>query len=124
MVVINSCVFCHMVVIVTSSASIRIFPSFRDFSFVHVCCVLCCAGAVLCCVCYAVCIWTYFCFGSSQVHDNIGYGFDPHDDSDHLTIHNNHVYNNGWHGISESSPPPRIHPIQSNSKPQTRDAQM
>ena len=40
---------------------------------------------------------------SSQVHDNIGYGFDPHDDSDHLTIHNNHVYNNGWHGISEYS---------------------
>ena len=42
-------------------------------------------------------------FPSSQVHDNIGYGLDPHDDSDHLTIHNNHVYNNGWHGISESS---------------------
>jgi len=36
-----------------------------------------------------------------QVHHNIGYGFDPHDDSDDLTIHNNHVHNNGWHGISE-----------------------
>lgn len=51
-------------------------------------------------------------FSYNVVHDNIGYGFDPHDDSDDLTIHNNHVYNNGWHGISESavgvssSPPP------------------
>ncbi len=36
-----------------------------------------------------------------QVHDNVGYGFDPHDDSDYVTINNNHVYNNGWHGISE-----------------------
>ena len=40
--------------------------------------------------------WSY-----NEMHDNIGYGFDPHDDSDYLTIHNNHVYNNGWHGISE-----------------------
>lgn len=38
-----------------------------------------------------------------QVHDNVGYGFDPHDDSDYVTINNNHVYNNGWHGISEFS---------------------
>lgn len=36
-----------------------------------------------------------------QVHDNIGYGFDPHDDSDYVTINNNHVHHNGWHGISE-----------------------
>ncbi|CAM9724294.1 unnamed protein product [Laminaria digitata] len=41
-------------------------------------------------------------FSYNEVHDNIGYGFDPHDDSDHLTIHNNHVYNNGWHGIIAS----------------------
>ncbi|CAN0170231.1 unnamed protein product, partial [Hapterophycus canaliculatus] len=41
--------------------------------------------------------WSY-----NEMHDNIGYGFDPHDDSDDLTIHNNHVYNNGWHGIIAS----------------------
>ena len=27
----------------------------------------------------------------NSVHDNIGYGFDPHDDSDHLTIKGNEV---------------------------------
>lgn len=26
------------------------------------------------------------------------YGFDPHDDSDLLTIHDNLVYDNAWHG--------------------------
>eukprot|EP00903_Cladosiphon_okamuranus_P017823 g16402.t1 len=41
--------------------------------------------------------WSY-----NEVHDNVGYGFDPHDDSDYVTIHNNHVYNNGWHGIIAS----------------------
>ncbi|CAN0251238.1 unnamed protein product [Ectocarpus fasciculatus] len=38
----------------------------------------------------------------NKMHDNIGYGFDPHDDSDYITIHNNEVYNNGWHGIIAS----------------------
>ena len=36
------------------------------------------------------------------MHDNHQYGFDPHDDSDYLTIANNEVYNNGNHGIIAS----------------------
>ena len=28
---------------------------------------------------------------NNKVHDNIGYGFDPHDDSDHLLIEGNEV---------------------------------
>ena len=36
------------------------------------------------------------------MHDNSGYGFDPHDDSDFLTIHDNEVYGNGYHGIIAS----------------------
>ena len=36
------------------------------------------------------------------MHDNIEYGFDPHDDSDYLNIHNNEVYRNGNHGIIAS----------------------
>ena len=38
----------------------------------------------------------------NQMHDNTAYGFDPHDDSDYLTIHDNVVYNNGNHGIIAS----------------------
>ncbi|CAM9315125.1 unnamed protein product, partial [Laminaria digitata] len=41
--------------------------------------------------------WNY-----NVVHDNHGYGFDPHDDSDHLEIIGNEVYNNGDHGIIAS----------------------
>ena len=33
------------------------------------------------------------------VEDNVIYGFDPHDDSDYLTIERNTVRNNGHHGI-------------------------
>ncbi len=33
---------------------------------------------------------------------NVGYGFDPHDDSDYLVIENNNVHHNGWHGIIAS----------------------
>ncbi|CAM9798108.1 unnamed protein product [Discosporangium mesarthrocarpum] len=36
------------------------------------------------------------------MHDNAWYGFDPHDDSDYLTIHDNTVWNNGKHGIIAS----------------------
>ena len=36
------------------------------------------------------------------MHDNSGYGFDPHDDSDFLTIHDNEVYDNVLHGIIAS----------------------
>ena len=32
------------------------------------------------------------------MHDNVQYGFDPHDDSDYLTIADNKVYGNGNHG--------------------------
>eukprot|EP00904_Undaria_pinnatifida_P001002 jgi/Undpi1/10902/HiC_scaffold_3.g01428.m1 len=39
---------------------------------------------------------------NNEVHDNIGYGFDPHDDSDKMRIVGNTVYNNGWHGIIAS----------------------
>ena len=39
---------------------------------------------------------------NNTMHDNSGYGFDPHDDSDFLTIHDNVVYNNGYHGIIAS----------------------
>lgn len=38
----------------------------------------------------------------NQMHDNGQYGFDPHDDSDLLNIHDNVVYNNGNHGIIAS----------------------
>ena len=38
----------------------------------------------------------------NKMHDNSGYGFDPHDDSDFLTIHDNEVYDNGYHGIIAS----------------------
>ena len=42
-------------------------------------------------------VWT-----DNKMHDNIQYGFDPHDDSDYLTIARNEVYNNGNHGIIAS----------------------
>eukprot|EP00752_Nemacystus_decipiens_P009556 g8536.t1 len=42
-------------------------------------------------------VWT-----DNEMHDNIQYGFDPHDDSDYLTIARNKVYNNGNHGIIAS----------------------
>ncbi|CAM9510688.1 unnamed protein product, partial [Hapterophycus canaliculatus] len=42
-------------------------------------------------------LWT-----GNRMHDNEWYGFDPHDDSDYLTIHNNLVWNNGKHGIIAS----------------------
>jgi parallel beta-helix repeat protein len=35
----------------------------------------------------------------SEVHDNISYGIDPHDDSREFDVFNNKVYNNGKHGI-------------------------
>eukprot|EP00752_Nemacystus_decipiens_P017643 g15814.t1 len=39
---------------------------------------------------------------NNTMHDNHQYGFDPHDDSDYLTIANNVVYNNVNHGIIAS----------------------
>eukprot|EP00752_Nemacystus_decipiens_P013623 g12081.t1 len=42
-------------------------------------------------------VWT-----DNKMHDNIVYGFDPHDDSDYLTIAYNEVYNNANHCIIAS----------------------
>eukprot|EP00903_Cladosiphon_okamuranus_P017354 g15988.t1 len=42
-------------------------------------------------------VWT-----NNLMHDNFQYGFDPHDDSDYLTIAGNKVYNNVNHGIIAS----------------------
>lgn len=36
------------------------------------------------------------------MHDNVEYGFDPHDDSDYLNIIDNEVWGNGNHGIIAS----------------------
>lgn len=41
--------------------------------------------------------WSY-----NKMHDNVEYGFDPHDDSDYLIIHGNDVWGNGNHGIIAS----------------------
>jgi parallel beta-helix repeat protein len=38
----------------------------------------------------------------NEADHNVGYGFDPHDDSDFLTIEGNNVHHNGWHGIIAS----------------------
>ncbi|MCC6235420.1 MAG: right-handed parallel beta-helix repeat-containing protein [Verrucomicrobiales bacterium] len=38
----------------------------------------------------------------NEVDHNVGYGFDPHDDSDHLLIEDNDVHHNGLHGIIAS----------------------
>ena len=35
----------------------------------------------------------------SQFHDNIAYGFDPHDRSNGFVVTGNQIYNNGKHGI-------------------------
>ncbi|CAM9858476.1 unnamed protein product, partial [Ectocarpus fasciculatus] len=42
-------------------------------------------------------LWEY-----NTMHNCGQYGFDPHDDSDNLRIHNNIVYENGNHGIIAS----------------------
>ncbi|CAM9580025.1 unnamed protein product [Scytosiphon promiscuus] len=41
-------------------------------------------------------------WANNKMHDNWQYGFDPHDDSDYLTISNNVVYGNVNHGIIAS----------------------
>jgi parallel beta-helix repeat protein len=42
-------------------------------------------------------LWT-----DNEVNDNVGYGFDPHDDTDDLLIEGNNVHHNGNHGIIAS----------------------
>ena len=51
----------------------------------------------------------HYSFGSfgqrladNEMDHNVGYGFDPHDDSDYLVIEGNNVHHNGWHGIIAS----------------------
>jgi len=39
---------------------------------------------------------------NNEIDHNIGYGLDPHDDSDFLVIENNNAHHNGWHGIIAS----------------------
>ena len=41
-------------------------------------------------------------WAGNEVDHNVAYGFDPHDNSDHLVIENNNVHHNGWHGIIAS----------------------
>jgi poly(beta-D-mannuronate) C5 epimerase len=38
----------------------------------------------------------------NEVDNNVGYGIDPHDDSDNLLIEDNDVHHNGFHGIIAS----------------------
>lgn len=48
-------------------------------------------------------IYTYGAYGmaitGNEVHSNVQYGVDPHDDSDSLTIAHNNVHHNGGHGV-------------------------
>lgn len=48
-------------------------------------------------------VYSFGLFGGqwigNQVHDNVVYGLDPHDDSDSILIAENNVYGNGSHGI-------------------------
>jgi parallel beta-helix repeat protein len=51
----------------------------------------------------------HYSFGSfgqhladNEMDHNVGYGFDPHDDSDYLVVEGNNVHHNGWHGIIAS----------------------
>jgi mannuronan 5-epimerase len=53
--------------------------------------------------------FAHYSFGSfgqqmldNEMDHNVGYGFDPHDDSDYLVIEGNNVHHNGWHGIIAS----------------------
>lgn len=41
-------------------------------------------------------------WATNEVDHNVGYGFDPHDDSDYVVIENNNVHDNGWDGIIAS----------------------
>ncbi len=48
-------------------------------------------------------IYTYqasnMVFRGNKFHNNIGYGFDPHDFSHHFTVENNEAFENGNHGF-------------------------
>ena len=42
---------------------------------------------------------SYMVFRGNKFHNNIGYGFDPHDYSNHFTVEDNESYSNGNHGF-------------------------
>ncbi|CAM9098445.1 unnamed protein product [Scytosiphon promiscuus] len=42
-------------------------------------------------------VWSF-----NEIHNNTLNGINPQDNSDGMTIHNNHVHDNGWHGIEYS----------------------
>jgi parallel beta-helix repeat protein len=42
---------------------------------------------------------SYMVFKGNKFHNNIGYGFDPHDLSHHFTIEDNEAFENGNHGF-------------------------
>jgi parallel beta-helix repeat protein len=42
---------------------------------------------------------SYMTFSGNKFHHNIGYGFDPHDFTHHVTVENNEAYANGNHGF-------------------------
>ncbi|MBW3574273.1 MAG: right-handed parallel beta-helix repeat-containing protein [Actinobacteria bacterium] len=48
-------------------------------------------------------IYTYGAYGmrfvNNDIHNNVAYGLDPHDDSDNLLIEGNRTFDNGNHGI-------------------------
>jgi parallel beta-helix repeat protein len=53
--------------------------------------------------------FAHYSFGSygqimtdNELDHNVGYGFDPHDDSDYIVVERNNVHHNGWHGIIAS----------------------
>ena len=51
-------------------------------------------------------MYSYGAYGMRMLDNesdhNVGYGFDPHDDSDFLVIEGNNVHHNGYHGIIAS----------------------
>lgn len=51
---------------------------------------------IVCCLCRHALCCPLLC--------DLSYGFDPHDDSDFLTIHDNIVYDNTWHGELATRP--------------------
>ncbi|MEW5854788.1 MAG: right-handed parallel beta-helix repeat-containing protein [Myxococcota bacterium] len=50
---------------------------------------------------YGIYSWGALCMEivGNELHDNVMYGIDPHDNSDHLLIASNYVHHNGQHGI-------------------------
>lgn len=73
-------------------AANRIVPYHVELLMYSVCSVYLFA---MCHMPYAVCLMRYALYLSPFAADNVAYGFDPHDDSDYLTIEGNDVWGNG-----------------------------